>query len=94
MNIQIIQKNYIYYPYQLTQNNDDEKTYDIIDVNQNIYNKLMNGEIKTLKDLRSLVFKEQSQENPKLDILILWKWQDDSSINNQIAVIETIFFPY
>ncbi len=56
----------------------------------------MNGEIKTLSDLKKLkdIAEFDIDNKSKNDIIILWKWQEDESIRNQVAIIETIFFPY
>lgn len=54
----------------------------------------MNGEIKTLSDLKKLkdIAEFDIDNKSKNDIIILWKWQEDESIRNQVAIIETIFF--
>ncbi|MDM1063415.1 hypothetical protein HXZ62_12725 [Empedobacter falsenii] len=84
-------------------NEDDEKIYDLIEITQETYNKLMMGEFKTLRSLKDYD-KQLEEENKKLfyqgkiqklennkNYTILYKWQDDKSINDQIIVIETIF---
>lgn len=70
------------------------KTYNIMEINQNIYNELMKGEVNTLNDLRKLVIGEGSSLEEESNIIILWKWHWDEVINDDLVTIETIFFPY
>ncbi|MGV0919876.1 hypothetical protein ACTS94_05715 [Empedobacter falsenii] len=74
------------------------KKYHLLEINQTIYNKLMNGEIKKINEFDNLIEKETERAfnesiKTSFDIVILWKWQNDDSIQDDVAIIETIFFP-
>ena len=85
---------------------DDDKIYDFIEITQETYNKLMMGEFKTILDLQKSEYNEENIRNQKfhsgeIKILnnvkpftILYKKEFDTSIKDDIILIETIFTNY
>ena len=70
------------------------KRYNYMEINLNIYNQLMRGEIKTLSDLNKQIFIEKRNMENDFNITLFWKWHKDIIINDDIILIETIFFNY
>ena len=70
------------------------KRYDYMEINLNIYNQLMRGEIKTLSDLDKQILVEKRNMKNDFNITLFWKWHKDIIINDDIILIETIFFNY
>ncbi|WP_313377309.1 hypothetical protein [Chishuiella sp.] len=50
-----------------------DKKYNLLEVNQNIYNKLIQGEIKMIQELNNIAFKEKTNNKDSFNIYILWK---------------------
>ncbi|ANF49893.1 hypothetical protein A0O34_04830 [Chryseobacterium glaciei] len=79
------------------------KKYEVINVSQDILEKLLSGKIRKYEQLnKAVVLQEKSDRNewtkaqtkPYISsnkYLILYRWEDDEKINDRVAIIETIF---
>lgn len=81
-----------------------DKQYGLIEISQSVLDKLLKGNIRRLEQIDKFKISEnrelgnKSRENPTEIIknpfvyTVLYKWQEDSTINDQVVVVDTIFF--